>query len=114
MMATDDPQPSGASADAEPVVYDDPAVLAVLPDEAGAAEVVGLDPEQLSGMIAGLQGQLAGTGRTGIPEVDAALERLSDLDPNDLSASADVLADVLKRLESAMGDKGHGPGPADA
>jgi hypothetical protein len=82
----------------------DPAVMSVLPDGEGSAEVVGLAPEQLSAMIAGLQGELAGTAKTGNPAVDAAMERLGDLDPADLGGSADVLADVLHRLEAAMGE----------
>lgn len=82
---------------------DEPVVLSVLPDDEGAAEVIGLAPEQLSQMVAGIQGELADTGKTGIPAVDAALERLADLDPSDLGASAEVLADVLHRLESALG-----------
>ncbi len=82
----------------------EPAVMAVLPEEEGSAGLVGLSKEQLATMVAGLQAEFAGAAKTGQPAVDAALERLADLDPQDLAGSADVLTDVLNRLETALGD----------
>ncbi len=40
--------------------------------------------------------------RTGVPGVDEALDQLAGLDPDDLEGSADLLAEVLRRLESVM------------
>lgn len=54
--------------------------------------------------LVALQAELAGTASTGIPAVDAALARLAELDPEDLSGSAEVLSDVLQRLETVMGE----------
>ena len=82
----------------------EPEIMAVLPEEDGGADLVGLSKEQLATMVAGLQAEFAGAAKTGQPAVDAALERLADLDPKDLAGSADVLTDVLNRLETALGD----------
>ena len=91
-----------AMADETADLVDDAQVMAVLPDEAGAAGLVGMAASDVTGMVAGLQSEFAGAAKTGKPAIDAALERLGDLDPTDLAASADVLQDVLKRLESAL------------
>ena len=92
----------GGMAEETADLVDDAQVLAVLPDEAGEAGVVGMAASDVAGMVAGLQAEFAGAAKTGKPAIDAALERLGDLDPTDLAASADVLQDVLKRLESAL------------
>ena len=93
---------SGGTADETADLVDDAQVMAVLPDEAGEAGVVAMTAGDVAGMVAGLQAEFAGAAKTGKPAIDAALERLGDLDPTDLAASADVLQDVLKRLESAL------------
>ncbi len=58
--------------------------------------------EQLRQTVADLQLELAGMRRTGVPGVDEALDQLAGLDPDDLEGSADLLAEVLRRLESVM------------
>jgi hypothetical protein len=87
-------------------IDDDVQVMTVLPEEDGGTGVVGLAANEVAGMVAGLQAEFAGAAKTGQPAIDAALERLGDLDPTDLASSADVLQDVLGRLESALGSAG--------
>lgn len=57
---------------------------------------------ELTAALTEIQTELAGTAKTGVPSVDAALERLADLDPNDLAGSAEILQDVLRRLEGTI------------
>lgn len=103
--------PQGESVD-EVVVIEDAVVIAVTDDGDDSAPV---DPGQLDAVaesgraelrttIAELQQELSGMAKTGVPGVDDALARLADLDPDDLSASADVLTEVLARLESVMNE----------
>lgn len=58
--------------------------------------------EHLDETLADLQQELAGMAKTGIPGVDAALDRLAELDPNDLPGSTELLTQVLAQLESVM------------
>ncbi len=58
--------------------------------------------QELDQTLAAVQQELAGMAKTGIPEVDAALDRLGSLDPADLAGSSEVLAQVLATLESVM------------
>jgi hypothetical protein len=101
-------EPTAAAGDQEPGEanqatggeLDDVLVLAVSDDEQAGA--LSTDPAELSQTLSDLQTELAGTARTGVPAVDAALDRLADIDPTDLAGSAEILADVLRRLEGAM------------
>ncbi|MEI2717764.1 MAG: hypothetical protein V9E98_12395 [Candidatus Nanopelagicales bacterium] len=85
-------------------------VIAVTDDDTS-----GMDPDQLDALaqsgrsdlrqtIVALQQELDGIAKTGVPGVDEAMARLADLDPDDLGASADVLTEVLAKLESVMNE----------
>lgn len=68
-----------------------------LVEQAAAANLAGLKES-----LGDLQTQLAGTAATGVPAVDQALEHLGRLDPEDLAGSAQILEEVLERLEDAL------------
>ena len=60
--------------------------------------------QELDQTLADLQQELAGMAKTGIPGVDAALDQLGSLDPNDLQESTQGLAEVLAKLEAVMSE----------
>jgi len=121
---TDNPlteNPESHSHIAEPEALPDDAIVVVAVNEAGELdaspdsgasdgleEPLSLDPDVLSQTLSDLQTELAGTAGTGVASVDAALARLADIDPTDLAASADILADVLRRLEGALEESPEG------
>lgn len=71
-------------------------------DEQSLQDLAAENRQELDQTLAAVQQELAGMAKTGIPEVDAALDRLGSLDPSDLAGSSEILAEVLATLESVM------------
>lgn len=105
----DEVDPVGVAADIQ--VEDSIVVVAVTDEDQteqmseddlqGLAEA---NRQELDQTLADLQQELAGMAKTGIPGVDAALDQLGGLDPNDLQGSTQVLAEVLAKLEAVMSE----------
>lgn len=71
-------------------------------DEQTLQDLAAENRHELDETLAAVQQELAGMAKTGIPEVDAALDQLGSLDPADLAGSSEILAQVLATLESVM------------
>lgn len=98
-------QPDEVAVFAVAPVDEDAGPPLVAEEVAAQAETAG---EQVRADLTALQTEFAGTASTGVPAVDEALARLGELDPADLNRSADILSDVLHRLESVMGEAPQG------
>lgn len=71
-------------------------------DESALQDLADQNSQEMAATVTAIQQELAGMGKTGIPEVDAALDQLAALDPQDLAGSSETLAQVLATLESVM------------
>lgn len=71
-------------------------------DEAALQELAEQNSQEMAATVTAIQQELAGMAKTGIAEVDAALDKLAALDPQDLAGSSETLAQVLATLESVM------------
>lgn len=106
------PEPVEAAEPAEPVEAADEILVVAVEgdaesdltslDEAALQELADQNSQEMAATVTAIQQELAGMAKTGISEVDAALDKLAALDPQDLAGSSETLAQVLATLESVM------------
>ena len=112
-MSGDEPTVDADSAETTPVPDSAEQIVVVAVEGDVESDITSLDEQALQDLaaenrqeldqtLAAVQQELAGMAKTGIPEVDAALDQLGSLDPSDLAGSSEILAQVLATLESVM------------